>query len=173
MRKILITLFLIGVLFISGCVQQTPKKEYVCPDGSTVSDASMCSQTTTTIKTEKCREVQECDEVEYQYTDSITLVTGVPNEYGLYTYISFDYKINNLEDKSGIFYYTISFKRGNLGDSYRIYEDQKSIVVGAHSSQTAYVKSKYDLYERELPTDIRVDVIPPTKEVCRTVTKCD
>lgn len=38
---LLISFLLIGVIFVSGCVQQQTK--YVCPDGTTVSDASLCS----------------------------------------------------------------------------------------------------------------------------------
>jgi hypothetical protein len=47
--KILIALFLLGVVTVSGCTQQQTK--YVCPDGSVVADASQCSKPTTTTQT--------------------------------------------------------------------------------------------------------------------------
>ncbi len=36
----LLILVAVGVIFISGCIQQ---KEYVCPDGNVVSDSTLCS----------------------------------------------------------------------------------------------------------------------------------
>jgi len=45
-KYLLITLLLIGVIFISGCIQQTPKREYVCSDGSVVSDPKLCPKGT-------------------------------------------------------------------------------------------------------------------------------
>lgn len=63
MKKIPIALLLIAVLFIGGCVGgdttgQSVAKEYVCPDGSTVSDPSFCkaeetatTEETTTVET--------------------------------------------------------------------------------------------------------------------------
>ena len=38
----ILLLTVIGIIFISGC---TPSKEYVCPDGTIVSSASLCSNT--------------------------------------------------------------------------------------------------------------------------------
>jgi hypothetical protein len=53
MRKdhILIIFCLLIVVLISGCVSQQITREYVCPDGSVVSDPTECATTTTTITT--------------------------------------------------------------------------------------------------------------------------
>ena len=39
------------VIAISGCIKQTIKRDYVCPDGSIVSDPSLCPVTTTITTT--------------------------------------------------------------------------------------------------------------------------
>lgn len=45
-KQILLVGLIWGILLVSGCVQ--PELKYVCPDGKTVSDASLCP------KSEKC-----------------------------------------------------------------------------------------------------------------------
>jgi len=52
-------LFLLSILILSGCAQQQTK--YVCPDGSTVSDISLCSkQQTSFCGDEKCDSSESC-----------------------------------------------------------------------------------------------------------------
>lgn len=51
-KMLLIILLLVGIIFIiSGYVQQSPKKEYVCPDGSIVTDPKLCPKETATEPT--------------------------------------------------------------------------------------------------------------------------
>ena len=49
----IIVLSLIGIIILSACIGENPtvKTEYVCPDGSIVSDANECPTTTTTVVT--------------------------------------------------------------------------------------------------------------------------
>ena len=62
-KLVLIPVLLIAIIFISGCVSGTntptgdviKEKVYVCPDGSEVSDSSLCSE-------EKCTPNWQCDE---------------------------------------------------------------------------------------------------------------
>ena len=57
MSKFLILILLIAVMFIGGCIEDTSNQgrgtKYVCPDGSIVSDPSLCNieETTTTKMT--------------------------------------------------------------------------------------------------------------------------
>ena len=48
MKRLIILLILMTVVVISGCINQ---KKYVCPDGSVVSDPTLCPKTTITITT--------------------------------------------------------------------------------------------------------------------------
>ena len=42
MKKLILGFLIIGIFILSGCAQQQTK--YVCPDGSTSSDISLCKQ---------------------------------------------------------------------------------------------------------------------------------
>jgi hypothetical protein len=52
---IIIGLFLVSILVLSGCVQQQTK--YVCSDGTIVSDASLCPKQESTVE---CTNNQRC-----------------------------------------------------------------------------------------------------------------
>lgn len=42
MKKTILILLILGLLVLGGCAKTQYSTQYVCPDGSTVSDASLC-----------------------------------------------------------------------------------------------------------------------------------
>jgi len=61
-KKVLILSLLLLLATISGCVSQ---KEYICPDGSIVSDPSLCPTTTITTTT-----ILDCTTMNPNYCDN-------------------------------------------------------------------------------------------------------
>lgn len=65
MNKAILGFIIVSIVLISGCVGESPTgqvTQYVCPDGSIVSDASLCSKQETQIQTPECISDWECSD---------------------------------------------------------------------------------------------------------------
>jgi len=164
LKNFIIVLGVLSMLVLVGCAQQ--QTEYICPDGTTVSDSSLCPKQCKNVQVPY--EAEECD----MYFD-YDIQSGSYQDYWKYKGDSkegFSFVLINNEDEGGNFRIEHEFYDAETGQRYPVIVQQ--YVEGNSQKRIEVLCNNCDWQSGNLvhPGSGPNKITPPPAP-CKTVTK--